>query len=116
MFDQKKLNFWRLAVIFAGFTGITLLSLWMAPREPKASMMNESMATMAKMHLENVTIYDLTGPSEQGNQTSSSDSTQHHKDESSGTKTMGIVTTLIIFGILPLLICGTIILAIIWIK
>lgn len=124
MFDKKKLNFWRLAVIFLGFTVITLISLYMSPQEKKASMMDESMANMASMHLENITIYDLvnSSDSETGNQDSgtavqrTSNASQHHEDEASAVRTMGIVTTIIIFILLPLLICGTIILAIVWIK
>lgn len=124
MFDKKKLNFWRLAVIFLGFTVITLISLYMSPQEKKASMMDESMANMASMHLENITIYDLvnSSDSETGSQDygtavqRTSNASQHHEDEASAVRTMGIVTTIIIFTLLPLLICGTIILAIVWIK
>jgi len=127
MFDKTKLNFWRLAVIFSGFTVITLISLWLSPQEKKASMMNESisMANMASMHLENVTIYDLIGSSDTDSgstdsgtvpQVTSNNSTLHHEDETSGVRTLGIITTVIIFTLLPLLICGTIILTIVWIK
>lgn len=124
MFDKKKLNFWRLTVIFLSFTVITLISLYLSPQEKKASMMDKSMANMAGMHLENITIYDLvnSSDSETGNQDSgtaaqrTSNASQHHEDENSAVRTMAIVTTIIIFTLLPLLICGTIILAIVWIK
>jgi hypothetical protein len=122
MFDKKKLNFWRLAVIFMGFTGITLMALWLSTQEKKATMMTGSMADMSSMHLENVTIYDLVGSSDaemnssSASQTQTDTSSQHHEDEASAVKTMGIITTLIIFALIPLIIFGTIILAIVWIK
>lgn len=121
MLDKKKLNFWRLAVIFMGFTIITLTALWLSPQENKATMMNESMANMASMHLENITIYDLVGSSDtdvssSDSATTQTDSSQHHEGETSGVEALGIITTIIIFALLPLLICGTIILAIVWIK
>lgn len=125
MFDKTKLNFWRLAVIFSGFTVITLISLWLSPQEKKASMMNESMANMASMHLENITIYDLIGSSDTDlgstdsgtvPQVTSNNSTLHHEDDTFGVRTIGIITTVIIFTLLPFLICGTIILTIVWIK
>jgi hypothetical protein len=118
MFDKKKLNFWRLTVIFMGVIVISLSSLWLSPQGTKATMMNVSMGNMAKdMHLSNITVYDLidTQETEAETQADSSDSTEHHL-EKSGTRTLGIITTLIIFGLLPLLIGGSIILAIVWIK
>ncbi|BCJ98437.1 hypothetical protein [Anaerocolumna chitinilytica] len=123
MFDKKKLNFWRLTVIFLSFTVITLISLYLSPQEKKASMMTESMANMASIHLENITIYDLVGSSDSENNSQASGTTaqtantsQHHEDKNSAVQTMGIITTIIIFALLPLLICGAIILAIVWIK
>lgn len=122
MFEKKKLNFWRLAVIFMGFTGITLMALWLSPQEKKATMMRNSMANMSSMHLENVTIYDLVGSSEAemgtsaDSQTQTDNSSQHHENKASSVKTMGIITTIIIFTLIPLIVFGTIILAIVWIK
>jgi len=118
MFDKKKLNFWRLAVIFMGFIVISLMSLWLSPQGKKATMMNVSMGNMAKdMHLSNITIYDLVDnpETEEDTQSDLTDSAEHHS-ETSGIKTMGIITTLIIFGLLPLLLGGSIILAIVWTK
>jgi hypothetical protein len=122
MFDKKKLNFWRLAVIFMGLTVVTLIALWLSPQEKKATMMTESMANMSSMHLENVTIYDLIGSSDADMSSSSAPPMQtgeesvHHEEETSSVKLMGIITTIIIFALLPLIIFGTIILAIVWIK
>lgn len=115
MFDKKKLNFWRLAVIFIGYTAITLLSLWFSPQVQKAAMMNESMANMSKMHLDNATIYSLFNNPDSKTQTEQPDTSQHH-EAASGTRSLGVITTIIIFSLLPLLIFGTIILAIVWIK
>ncbi len=122
MFDKKKLNFWRLAIIFLGFTGVTLIALWLSPQEQKAAMMTESMATMSRMHLENVTVYDLVGSSENDMGSTSASQSQtdinssHHDEEASGVKTIGIFTTIVIFALLPLILFGTVVLAIIWIK
>jgi hypothetical protein len=124
MFDKKKLNFWRLAIIFIGFIAITLSALWLSPQGTKATMMNESMANMASMHLNNVTIYDLIGgnDTDTGSSASSivtkttSNSTQHHEGITSEVKIIGTMTTVIIFALLPLLLCGIIILSIVWIK
>jgi hypothetical protein len=99
--------------------------LWLSPQEKKATMMNESMANMASMHLNNITIYDLVDSSDIDNSSSDSytteksisdDNSQHHENEISGVAVMGIISTIIIFALLPLLIFGTIILAIVWIK
>lgn len=125
MFDKKKLNFWRLAIIFIGFTSITLISLWLSPQEKLATMMNQSMANMASMHLENFTIYDLVGSSDTEtsttdvgtvSQSQSNESSQHHDSYSSDIRNLSIITTVIIFTLIPLIIFGTIILAIVWIK
>jgi hypothetical protein len=122
MFDKKKLNFWRLAVIFSGFTVITLIALYLSPQEKKASMMNESMANMASMHLEDITIYDLIGSpntdmsSGGAAQSATKTGEEHHEDGTSSVMVAGIISTVIIFTLLPLLICGTVILAIVWIK
>lgn len=122
MIDKKKLNFWRLVIIFSSYTGIMLLVLWMNPVQ-KASMMTDSMSGMASnMHLKNVTIYDLLENEMSGNAnqmgTSSDDSKEQedHAETESETKTWGLLTTIIIFALLPLIIGGSIILAIVWIK
>jgi hypothetical protein len=118
MFDKKKQNFWRLAVIFIGLIVITLSSLWLSPQGKKAVMMNESMANMAKMHLTDVTIYDLLNSSEMDMSSGSSltESTMNSSDDKAETETLGMVSTLIVFGFLPLLIGGIVILGIVWIE
>lgn len=115
MFDKKKLNFWRLAVIFSGVVAVSLFFLWASPHEPKADMMTESMGSIASgMHLSNATIYDLLQKPEMSGQTQ--DMSTHHPDETTSMMRTGTAATIIIFGLLPFIIGGTIILAIVWIK
>ncbi len=113
MFDKRKLNFWRLAVLFTGMTIVILFLLWSSPYKSKSTMMNSSMGSMMKeMHLSNFNIYRvLQNPSAQ-QQVATTE--QHH--ENSPAYKIGIMTSSIVFLLLPLLIGGSIILAIIWIK
>ncbi|MCX7922263.1 MAG: hypothetical protein N3B21_09675 [Clostridia bacterium] len=116
MFDKKKLNFWRLAFIFTGFTVLVLVYLWNSPQEPKAMMMDGSMGNMMKqMHVTNMTIYDLL-TSEKEKQASMSEMHSHHQGQSSVIFKLNFLTTGIIFLLLPFIIGGSIILAIVWIK
>lgn len=113
MFDKKKLNFWRLAVLFTGMTITILFLLWSSPYKSKSAMMDGSMGTMMKsMHASNLNIYGLVqNPSTQQQNTNVE---EHH--ENSAAYKIGILTSSVIFLLLPLLIGGSIILAIIWIK
>jgi hypothetical protein len=113
MFDKKKLNFWRLAVLFTGMTITILFLLWSSPYKSKSAMMNSTMGTMMKsMHASNLSINGLLqNPSAQQQATSTE---QHH--ENSPVYKIGILTSSIVFLLLPLLIGGSIILTIIWIK
>ena len=113
MFNKKKLNFWRLAVCYTGITAAILLLLWSSPYKSKSAMMDGSMGSMMKsMHMENITIYDLLGNPEA--QQKSNDMASHHED--SPVYTMGVLTAGIVFLLLPIIIGGSIMLAIIWIK
>lgn len=115
MFDKKKMNFWRLAFIFAGFAIITLFLLWSSPQESRAQMMDNSMGNMMKqMHVSNVTIYDLLGGEETQSQMSSMHS--NGKDTSPVIVNLNFLSTGIIFLLLPIIIGGSIILTIVWIK
>ncbi|BCN29584.1 hypothetical protein bsdtb5_08790 [Anaeromicropila herbilytica] len=81
--------------------------------------MNKSMSSMAiGMHLENSTVYDLLQKEESINsdQNITKETSNQVNEDSSETKTLGIITTVIIFGLLPLILGGSIILAIVWIK
>lgn len=113
MFDKRKLNFWRLAVLYAGITLTILLLLWSSPFQSKSAMMDGSMGSLMRdEHASNITIYDLLGNPEveqQINETAS-----HHDD--SPVYSMGILTTGVVFLLIPIIIGGSILLAIIWIK
>lgn len=123
MFNKKKIHFWRLAFLFAGITILVLFFQWSAPNQQKAAMMNTSMGDMMKsMQLSNVNIRDLVKgndmaqSSSNGSNSSSGSTDSHHSDENSRILKMSFLTTAIIFLSLPLIIGGTIILTIIWIK
>lgn len=119
VFGKKKLNFWRLAFIFLGLTITVLFFLWRAPQEPKAQMMDSSMGNMMKqMHLSNAAIYDLltNGEAQSQTQNQSSIADSHHEGQGEGIIKLNFLTTATIFFLLPLIIGGSIILAIVWIK
>lgn len=119
---HKKLNFWRLAIVFAGLTAVTLILLWSLPQQPKSEMMSNSMGNMMKeMQEKNLTIYDLFDAAEeqtQGNQDEQvqADDTQSHHAPTSIMVTFNFLSTAIIFLFLPLIIGGAIVLAIAWIR
>lgn len=115
MFDKKKIPFWRLSFISIAFIFITLVALWNSPQEPNAQMMGESMGNMMKtMHLENVTIYDLFSNETDNSQMSEMQS--HHQSQSSVIYNFNFISTAAIFLLLPFIIGGSIVLAIVWIK
>ncbi len=116
MFDKKKLNFWRLSLGFMGLTLITLMFLWSGPQAPKAQMMTDSMGKMmTEMHTNNLTIYDFfvnSIPSE--HQTGEAEN--HHEDAPAMMRAVNFWTTAIVFLLLPLILGGAIVLAIVWFK
>lgn len=113
MFHKKKLNFWRLAILFIGFTVTILLLLWNSPTIPKPAMMNGTMGdTMRGMHTSNITIYDLLGNSEVKQQVAEKE--EHHAK--SPVYAIGVWTTGVIFLLMPFILGGSVILAIIWMK
>lgn len=118
MFDKKKLNFWRLAFIFTGFIVIILMILWSSPREPNAQMMNVSMGNMMKqMHASNMNIYELLSKANQENQMGDmTEMIKHHQNQAKIIYNLNFITTAIIFLLLPLIIGGSIVLAIVWKK
>jgi hypothetical protein len=119
LFDKKKLNFWRLAFLFGGLTIITLFLLWNSPQQPKAQMMQDSMGNMMKqMHVSNIKIYDLLKNGEMQNQSQgqTNEMGSHHQNQASVVYKLNFLSTAIIFFLLPLIIGGSIILAIVWIK
>lgn len=115
MFEKKKLNFWRLSFLFAGFTLITLIILWSSPKETPSQMMSGSMGNMMQeMHLGDITIYDLFETESSKDQMG--DMQSHHQERPSIIVNMSFLTAAVIFLLLPLIIGGAIILAIVWIK
>lgn len=116
MFNKKKLNFWRLSLGFAGLVLISLMFLWSGPQAPKAQMMTDSMGKiMLNMHGKDITIYDFfvdTAPEEH----QSGEADNHHEDASSAKRTVNFLTTAIVFLLLPLILGGSIVLAIAWLR
>lgn len=116
MFEKKKLNFWRLAVGFAGLTLIILMLLWTGPQEPKAQMMDSSMGKMmVEMNAGNFTIYDFfmdVAPTEH----EAEEGQSHHEDASPTLRSINFWTTATVFLLLPLILGGAIALAIVWFK
>jgi hypothetical protein len=115
MFDKKKLNFWRLAVLFSGMTITILFLMWSSPYNTQSAMMNTSMVSMMKdMHISDLSIRDLLqNPGTQEYQ-QESDTEEHHKG--SPLYNIGILTTSVVFLLIPFLIGGSVILGIIWIR
>ncbi len=116
MFGRKKLNFWRLSFGFLGFTLITLMFLWLGPEEPKSQMMTGSMGKMmTEMHTQNLTVYDFFANSVPEDHTAG-EAQNHHESASNAQRTVNFLTTAAVFLLLPLILGGAIVLAIVWIK
>lgn len=115
MANKKKRHFWHLAFIFGALIVITLVLLWSSPQGEQAGAMDSSMGNMMKqMHLTNVTIYDLL---ENHEQSSSMDAMHsHHQNQLPVIFKFNFLSTSIIFLLLPFIIGGTIILAVVWLK
>ncbi len=114
MLRKKKLYFWRLAFIFAAFVVITLVLLWSQPQAVNSAMMNESMGdTMKSMHASNITIYNLFARAEI--QDKMQEMHSHHQNQATLVYKLHFLTTSTVFLLLPLIIGGSIILAIVWI-
>jgi hypothetical protein len=116
LFDRKKLNFWRLALGFLGFTLIILFLLWSGPQSPKTQMMIGSMGKMmTEMHAQNLTVYDFfINSAPEGYEAAGAES--HHEDASNAQRTVNFLTTAAVFLLLPLILGGAIVLAIVWFK
>lgn len=115
MFNKKKINFWRLAFIFTGITIFTLVFLWSSPYKPKETSVNVNMSNMmTDEHLSNTAIKDLFKNEDQQNEMD--DMISHHQNQSNFIFKLNFFTTAVIFLLLPLIIGGSIILFIIWIK
>lgn len=119
MLNKKKLNFWRLAFLFAGLAIITLVLLWNSPQEKQAQIMNGSIGNMMKqMHVSNITLYDLLVKGRQQGQMAEqmNEMHSHHQDQTPIIYKLNYLSTALIFLLLPLIIGDSIILAIVWIR
>lgn len=116
MFDKKKVNFWRLSLIFTGLAITVLLLLWNSPQENKASMMGNSMGNMMKqMHIpSNITVYDLLNQGEQ--QSGMGQMHSQHGGQSPAIFKLNFISTGLIFLLLPFILGGAVYLAIVWIR
>lgn len=121
VFDKKKVNFWRLAVIFGCLTIAVLFLLWSQPqpRMPMGQMMKVNMGSMMiQMHGSNPPVIDLLKSSgtQDPIQSSMREMASHHQNQTSVIFKLNFLTTAVIFLLLPLLTGGAVILTIIWIK
>ena len=115
MFNRKKMHFWCLVLLFGALILITLFSLWSNAPMQKAGMMDSSMGNMMKsMHLSNITIYDLFGAINSQKEIGATES--HHLDQTPVIYQLSLLTTSIIFVLLPFIIGGAILLGIVWIR
>ena len=118
MAKSKKQNFWLLVIVFVGITIVALQIEWNSPRDPEATMMNKSMGNMMKQeHLSNVTLRQLLAYNLPENMMGqSSGHSNHHGEADQMLFGINRVTTLVIFALIPLILGGTVFLAVIWIK
>lgn len=115
MFNKKKMHFWRLVVLFGALILITLFLLWSNAPMQKASMMDSSMGNMMNsMHLSNITIYNLFDTMNSQKEISGTES--HHLNQAPVIYQLSLLTTSIIFLLLPFIIGGAILLGIVWIR
>lgn len=115
MWNTKKRNFWRLAFLFTSFAVLVLVMLWSSPRSTQAPMMDQNMGSMMKqMHVARTTIYELLQRGDHATQMDEMHS--HHQSQAKVIFQLNYLSTALIFLLLPLIIGGSIILAIVWIK
>ncbi|MFZ5353705.1 MAG: hypothetical protein ACOZCL_13425 [Bacillota bacterium] len=117
LFDRKKMNFIYLAIAFAILTVLSLYSTWSqaSSLNMQSTMMDESMGgMMAMMHLENASIASLVMQQEQ--MEAASDQTDHGSHHSEGLGKLHYLITATIIILLPIIIAGTVFLAVAWYK
>ncbi len=117
--NKKKLPFIQLAAIFGLITLIALFYSWGSSPNTMSSpsMMEQSMGSMMKMHLENVTVAELVKQKQpvQAAQVGD-DAASHHNEQYSFLKIMHFLTTATIVILLPFIIAGAVFLGIIWLR
>ncbi|WP_310828740.1 hypothetical protein [Paenibacillus pedocola] len=118
MFNKQKKPFWQLCSVFAVIVGLALALSW-GNRTENVAQMDHSMANMMKdEHLGNTTVQDLFtfGTNDSVEVASvNSEHTGHHSQEGK-LYTMHIVTTALLVLTLPIILAGTVFLAIVWPK
>lgn len=118
MIKSKKRSFWLLTIVFAGITMVALQMEWSSFRGPESTMMNQSMGNMMRQeHLGNTTLPHLlayNAPENMAGQ--SSGHSNHHGETDRMMFGINRVTTVVIFSLIPLILGGAVMLAVIWIK
>ncbi|NPV92820.1 MAG: hypothetical protein HPY50_18800 [Firmicutes bacterium] len=111
---KKKLNFWRLALTF---TAVTIAAvLWVnGPNRGVVSGMDASMGNMMKKeHALGIRISDLFGPAEESPQMDQMH--EHHTSQGQLIVSTHVLTTAAVMLMLPLVVAGSVFLAVVWIK
>lgn len=118
--QKNKLPFWQLSTIFIMITLLTLGISYGYGIEQNTGMMSQMMGSsmgnmMGSMHAQNITIPDLIRQQEMMEAATgqNQDHASHHED-AGPLKTTHYLTTATIAVLLPLILAGTVFLAIIW--
>lgn len=118
MFNKQKRPFWQLCSVFGVIIGLVLALSW-GNRTEDVAQMNHSMADMMKdEHLGNTTVQELFSFEESDNPEVAADNSEHtgHHIQEGKLYTMHIVTTALLVLTLPMILAGTVFLAIVWPK
>ena len=115
---RRKLNFWRLAFIFTIFVAITLAVLWSVPQEPVSQMESSMSGMMKEAQGRNITIYDLFSGAEENpaNNSDQENAAASHHEEKEEMNRLNTLLTSVVFILIPVIVGGAIVLAILWIK
>jgi ABC-type sugar transport system permease subunit len=120
MFNKQKKPFWQLTSVFAVIVVVVLALSW-GYRTGNVAQMNHTMADMMKdEHLGNTTIRDLfTFEAEDSTEAPTTDNNSEHTghhEQNSRLYATHIVTTALLVLSLPIIVAGSIFLAIAWPK
>jgi len=118
LIDKRKLHFLELTFLFGIVTLMTLLYEWgySRPGEKGSEMMSGSMGSMMlSMHGRGATLADIIQQEEVSDTNADNDAHESHHS-SSYLSSIHYITTMTIIVLLPLIIAGSIFLAIVWIK
>ncbi|MCL6606357.1 MAG: hypothetical protein K6T94_26110 [Paenibacillus sp.] len=118
MFNKQKKPFWQLCSVFAVIVGLVLAISW-GNRTENVAQMNHSMANMMRdEHLGNATVQDLFSSETSDSAEVATDNGEHtgHHSQEGKLYTMHIITTAMLVLSLPIILAGTVFLAIVWPK